>query len=194
METSGPRQVGPQLSNASKPAFLKDALENGLPSDKRFWKAMTVEDDLGAVMRTQTFLESYVKKLVYRHFSRAKAMEPQRNASPVIWLCLAAALGELKPEHVSPISKLASLRNKFAHDPETELSEKDMTDFKNCFTGAVRDRYQRNFDISFPAGVDVPEYNKLTVPQREFRAALVALKETVEELVTPPKPATSEIT
>ena len=78
-----------------------------------------------------------------RAFIRARAPAPdyftERDFEYGRTVRLALLLGP-SPELESALKLLGGLRNRFAHDPDTELSAKEASDFHNGLSDVVRTR------------------------------------------------------
>ena len=59
---------------------------------------------------------------------------------------LAVAIGAIDKEDRSPLLFFNTMRNRFAHDPNTELTEKDSRDFYNVFPKQLRVMLDREYE------------------------------------------------
>ena len=91
--------------------------------DQRFYDDLEVEDTLGLVVKAHIHLEEEINNLLNLFLPCPKAladMETELENSQKVHL--AAALG-LDKDLVAPLKSLGRLRNDFAHDLKTELTE-----------------------------------------------------------------------
>lgn len=169
------------------PGYIRDLP----PEERRLWKALAHEDDLGAVIRTQTFLESYVERLLRRHFLDESAKVNIRGIQYSIRLQLLHALHELDEDLVRSLLVLEKLRDKFAHDPQMEMSEELHRQLIDSLEGNEQLIYEANLDDTFGSFGGNTEnetnlFGHLSVSQRELRAALDALRTVVSVMAKSP--------
>jgi hypothetical protein len=91
--------------------------------DVGFFKALMHDDDLGAVVRGQTFIENRLQALVSRNIRHPHLIPWDQGSWNFARLKeLAIAMGELSESDAQIINRLAKLRNDFAHKPDMELT------------------------------------------------------------------------
>jgi hypothetical protein len=88
------------------------------------------EDDLGVILRAHLYLESTLVELIREFLEEPQAIKLERLQFPVK-LQLAIAVGALLDEYIAPLKLLNSLRNRFAHDIGTKISELDQESLFN---------------------------------------------------------------
>src|SRR5579863_5920276 len=100
------------------PAGNQKAIFDLLPAgDQRFWQAMIAEDDLAAVIRTHTFVESALEELIRRHLVKStdEIKKFFEHVGFTNQLALAHALDELEDWMLPALRQLQRMRNDFAH-------------------------------------------------------------------------------
>lgn len=106
------------------------------PEDISFAKALSSEDDLGAVVRVAIWVESLVMRLVEQPLPAPKALK-DLNLDYHGKVQLAVALG--MPEEMAAVLKaLGSLRNRFAHQLDMVLKESDVSNVYKALPPARR--------------------------------------------------------
>jgi len=88
------------------------------------------DDDLVAVVRGHLYIEIQANLLIESLLPFPKEIENSRLGWPQR-VELSLALG-LKAQYGAPLKKLGSIRNKFAHQPDARLSEKDVRELYKC--------------------------------------------------------------
>lgn len=90
-----------------------------------FVAALMGEDELGVVVRAHIYIEARLFELLHRFVTDRKHLE-RMDLDYAQCVHLAIALG-LKSQHAPPLLALGSLRDAFAHRPDTKLT-KDRVD------------------------------------------------------------------
>jgi hypothetical protein len=146
------------------------------PSERRFWISMIRDDDLGAVVRTQTFLEANIEQLIRRNLTRQsdKLKTFFERVGYTNQVQLAEALGELDDWMARPLYILARLRNGFSHDPLRELTQDDVNGLYGSLENAMK-RFADRYPVANPA---------LTPAQLRLRTALVSIRHVIGIVLT----------
>jgi hypothetical protein len=145
-------------------------IESFVQSERRYLKSLEHEDDLGVVVRTQTYLESYVERMIDAHFVRPVPDEFFVRLSYGTALELAVALGELDAADLRALKLLAQIRNRFAHDPHKEITRDEINGLFGSLAGLVKERAQKS-PLSFDG---------ITDDQSRLRTALDAMRFVID--------------
>lgn len=97
------------------------------------------DDDLSVVVRTQTWLESFLEKLIRGHFTDPAAPTKWFTVEYAKRLELALLLGALPRYFQKPLKLLAHMRNLFAHDPRTRLDDKLVEELYCSLTDTLKE-------------------------------------------------------
>lgn len=92
--------------------------------DVGFFNALMHDDDLGAIVRGQNFIEKRLRDLVSRNVRHPELIPWNEGSWNFARLReLAIAMGELSEGDAQVINRLAKLRNEFAHKPDMQLTK-----------------------------------------------------------------------
>jgi hypothetical protein len=117
-----------------------DYSDNLSPEEEDFFTALDAEDDLGVVIRTSTWIEYYLRKLISLTLA---------DASIITWELIpfkrllewARAAGCLSSD-VSPVlGQYAKIRNALAHAPTAELPSEKLDRALSSMNSTVRETY-----------------------------------------------------
>lgn len=149
--------------------------------ERRYWKSLLGEDDLGAVVRTCTFLESHLETILRRHFLDTTATVNIRGIAYMRRAELAWALGEFDQDLVKTLKLLDDLRGEFAHDHTYEIDEKALGKLLTSLTDPVALVYEHNMTYTFSESSEEVQYAtaNLSEAKRQLRAALDAIRTVV---------------
>ena len=147
---------------------------------------MLDEDDLGAVVRTSTFLESHLETILRRHFLDPTAKVGLRGIAYMRRVELAWALGELDQDLVKTLKVLDDLRGEFAHDHTYEVDDKALQKLLSSLQGHVAYVYRHNMQNTFPESTVEVQYGTahLSEPKRQLRGALDAIRTVLSMTAT----------
>ena len=113
--------------------------------------ALENDDDLGIVVRGQTYIEASLRVLIETDFLPDSLDVIKWQLVPVyLRMELAVALGRLPREYLAPLRKLATLRNQFAHRPNHIVSEQEINDIINVLPPVARATF--NAVVENPSG------------------------------------------
>ena len=110
----------------------------GVPFDVPTWtEHLNAKDPLALVIRGHLYAESALVRHIESRLADKKVLEVSRLQFGMK-MKLAAALGGIGPDDIGVLEKLNDLRNKFAHNLETQLTDKDELDLYNTLTPKQR--------------------------------------------------------
>jgi len=140
------------------------------------------DDDLVAVIRGQIYIEIQLNYLI-----NGLLLYPEEIESRLGWpqrVELSLALG-LKAQYGKPLKKLGAIRNKFAHQPDASIEEKDVRDLYQCLSqedkNIVLESYRRtNNQLEQPLET---EFKKLS-PKDQFTLLAVTIHSMLQVAVS----------
>lgn len=104
------------------------------------------EDQLGAVIRAHLYVEAQVNGLLHVLVPYPEHLEEMRlNWGQRVELVLAMGL---KPQYGPPLKVLGRIRNKFAHDPDAELTKEDVNELYGCLRDEDREIVLESFRLT----------------------------------------------
>jgi len=170
----------PADNNATSP-ILAYSKRGPLPEERRYWKSLLEEDDLGEVVRTSTFLESHLETILRRHFLDPTATVNVRGIAYMRRAELASALGEFDAKLVKTLKILDELRGEFGHDHTYEVDDKALQKLLASLEDHVAIVYEQNMENTFAESSEEVQYATahLSEPKRQLRAALDAIRTVV---------------
>jgi hypothetical protein len=165
----------------SSSAILDYIKRGPSPEERRYWQSLLHEDDLGAVVRTSTFLESYFVRILSRHFLNPTAKVDIRGIAYMRRVELAWALGEIDEDLVNALRCLDNLRGRFAHNHTYELDAKSLHELLGTLDGHALLVYEHNMEFTFAANTAEVRYENgsLSESKRQLRAALDAIRTVI---------------
>jgi hypothetical protein len=124
-----------------------------------FIQSLSSEDDLGAVVRGQVFVENYLEQII-----KARLPNPDKinwdQVALAMRLQLATALGAIPDTMAPALKKLAELRNDFAHDLNAVASEKDVHNVYTCMDLKIRASVDDMIADEPPGAPDIPVHRR----------------------------------
>ena len=97
------------------------------------------DDDLSVVVRTQTWIEYFLEKLIRAYFTDPEAETNWFEVEYMKRVKLALLLGALPDCYSKPLTLLAHLRNLFAHNPHTRIDDKSVEKLYCSLTGPLKE-------------------------------------------------------
>jgi len=104
-----------------------------------FAKHLSAQDPVALVMRAHLYAEAALIRLIESTFVRKEAFDTVTRLQFLSKVDLAIALGKVDPRGRGGYAALNKLRNRFAHDLNTQLVEKDELDFYNALSDKQRE-------------------------------------------------------
>ena len=115
-------------------------------SDELFLSHVNIDDPLTRVVRCHQDFDALLTEIINKVLIESHYLEVERIPFP-LKVELAIALGKVEMELRSPLLKFNSIRNEFAHDSKTSLTEEDARDFYNVFDSPkIRAAVGENYD------------------------------------------------
>ena len=119
-----------------------------LPSAREFLPSVNDKDAMKKTIRVHMLIE----RALLRHIRKALPHPEAIDLKPLAFLVkvdLAIALGQLKADLKGPLSRVNSIRNKYAHEPATRLTTKMTTDLWNALPRRLQDELHALFRRRF---------------------------------------------
>ena len=141
------------------------------PSDEAFFESLSVEDDLGMVVRAHIHVEAMLLEMIdllVPNPEPLKKMELEFHQR----VTLAVALGKLDEKEAPALRALGKLRNDFAHRLDTQLSKDRVNNLYNALSadqkGLIQHVYRRE-------GSGGPSFKEMS-PRDRFIAMAISLR------------------
>ncbi len=143
-----------------------------------FFKVLNGEDELGAVIRAHIHIEALLIELL-RLLVKDEGALRKLNLEFSQSVDLAIALG-LGPEHAKGLRAFGNLRNEFAHDLNSRLSDNRVNNLYESLSAADKEVVQHAYArTNSQLGVNPPSFKNLT-PKEKFVLVAVALRGMLE--------------
>lgn len=118
-----------------------------------FRRHVSDEDPFDVIVRGQLWIEQAIVELVKRHLIHSDELEAARLSSSQ-YLSLASALGVVAKDERVAIAKINRLRNRLAHDPQGDVTEKDQRELYDVCSPRIRSiAFGAGSSTEFPAGI-----------------------------------------
>jgi hypothetical protein len=114
-------------------------------SDVELCDAVNAPDLMVRILRIHQYLDQLLSALVNEQLVESHYLDVDRIPF-ALRVELAVALGVVDKEDRSPLLQFNTFRNRFAHDPKTEITEKDLQDFYNLYQGKLRTMLNRDIE------------------------------------------------
>jgi len=143
-----------------------------------FIKVLNSEDELGAVIRAHIHIEALLLELL-RLLVKDEGALRKLNLEFSQSVDLAIALG-LGPEHAKGLRAFGKLRNEFAHDLNSRLSDNRINNLYMSLSTADKEVIQHAYArTNSQLGANPPSFKDLT-PKEKFVLVAVALRGMLE--------------
>jgi hypothetical protein len=143
-------------------------------SDKSFLDALSGDDDLGCVVRCAIHIEHALIGLIENAVMRPDQLE-RLNLDYAGRVTLALSLG-LSLDYSKPLRALGTLRNRFAHQLRSELTDSDVNNFYKSFSPTDRDFMQLYFSKMRELGHVKGATFAAAHPRDRFSIIVIALR------------------
>jgi hypothetical protein len=118
--------------------------------DVAFKESLEGEDELGIVIRAHIFIEAKLIELLNLLLVQPKHLDNMRlGYANRVHLAVAAGLG---PQFAPPLLMLGTIRNAFAHKPNTSLSKRRVDELYNSFGAINKQLIQEVHEITRARG------------------------------------------
>ncbi|MDQ1337841.1 MAG: hypothetical protein QG617_808 [Campylobacterota bacterium] len=114
-------------------------------SDEEFYNALSIEDDLGMVIRAHIHIEHWIDRFLHSAIPRYNLYAKDINANYKTKVLLCCALG-LSPELKVPLNLIGELRNKFAHRPSYKLTSSDVSNLHNALSTTHKQHLKKAYN------------------------------------------------
>jgi hypothetical protein len=133
---------------------------------KRLFSVSAGDDILAAVVRWHLHIEYQLVQFVQACLPAPDELGSRTTYSGLVRLALACGL---RKDLKAPLNALGSLRNRFAHDIKTQLTEGEIAAFRDAF---------RNFKYDPPCIADY--YDATEIPRERLLDYVVNISKTLE--------------
>lgn len=95
-----------------------------MSQNKNLIDALQADDELSAVIRAHLYVEVQLNRLIDALLPYSKELSDSRLSWP-LQINLALSLG-LKNQYRPPLKKVGNIRNRFAHNPDSTIEDRDI--------------------------------------------------------------------
>jgi hypothetical protein len=143
--------------------------------EQKFIAALIGEDELGVVLRAHNYVEAQLMRLLETLVPYPEHLK-ELHLDYAGKVHLSIAMG-LRPERAGPLKALGSIRNRFAHRLDAELSNSDTGNLYKAFHSDDKDIVQQSFERTKKkvAPAESTKFKQLA-PKEQFILLAVALR------------------